>query len=408
MLTAKKIRNAKARETPYKLADGGGLTLLVKPNGAKLWRFRYRFQGREKMLSVGSYPDTDLALARDNREEARKLLSRGIDPSAKRTEVKAAKGNRFEDVAREWMKKQKLAEVTITKANWIFETFVYPSIGQRPIAGVTASEILRALRIIESQGFHETAHRARQRISQVLRYATATGRADRDVTHDLRGALSPVPTKHRAAIVDPKKVGELLRAIDGYEGQPSVAYALRLAPLLFVRPGELRAAEWTEFDVDAKEPVWRIPAQKMKTRVQHIVPLATQAIGLLRELRPLTGYSAYLFPSLRTADRCLSDAAIGAALRRLGFSKEEASPHGFRTTASTLLNELGYNADVIERQLAHIPSDKVRSAYNRAERLTERRNLMQGWADYLDGLKADQNGKVQSLGQRPIVTQVGN
>ena len=403
MLTVTKIRSAKARETPYKLADGGGLTLLVKPNGAKLWRFRYRFQGRENMLAVGSYPDTDLALARDNRDEARKLLARGIDPSAKRSEAKQAKGNSFEEIAREWMQKQKLAEVTIVKAKWILETFVYPSIGRRPISEVTASEILRVLRSIESKGFHETAHRARQRISQVLRYATATGRADRDVTHDLRGALTAVPTKHRAAIIDPKKVGELLRAIDGYEGQPAAAYALRLAPLLFVRPGELRTAEWNEFDVDAKEPVWRIPAAKMKTKVQHIVPLATQVVALLSELRPLTSYSKYLFPGLRTPDRCLSDAAIGAALRRLGFSKDEVSPHGFRTTASTLLNELGYNADVIERQLAHVPSDKVRSAYNRAERLAERRNMMQAWADYLDGLKADQNGKVESLRQRAIV-----
>ena len=355
------------------------------------------------MLAVGSYPDTDLALARDHRDEACKLLARGIDPSAKRSEAKAAKGNSFEDIAREWMQKQKLAEVTIAKAKWILETFVYPSIGERPISEATAAEILRALRSVESQGFHETAHRARQRISQVLRYATVTGRADRDVTHELRGALTAVPTKHRAAIIDPKKVGELLRAIDGYEGQPAAAYALRLAPLLFVRPGELRAAEWDEFDVDAKEPVWRIPAAKMKSKVQHIVPLATQVVALLGELRPLTSYSKYLFPGLRSPDRCLSDAAIGAALRRLGFAKDEASLHGFRTTASTLLNELGYNADVIERQLAHVPSDKVRSAYNRAERLAERRSMMQAWADYLDGLKADQDGKVESLRQRAIV-----
>ena len=403
MLTETKIRNAKPRERPYKLADGGGLTLLVRPNGAKLWRFRYRFHGAENMLSVGAFPDVGLALARERRDDARKLLARDVDPSAARTEAKAAQSHRFEDIAREWMEKQKLAAVTVAKAEWIFETFVYPNIGDRPISEVTAAEVLRALRSIESQGFHETAHRTRQRISQVLRYATATGRADRDVTQDLRGALAPVPTRHRAAIVDPRKVGELLRAIEGYEGQPAVRYALRLAPLVFVRPGELRAAEWSEFDVEANEPIWRIPAEKMKTKAQHIVPLARQAVALVNEMRSLTRYSKYLFPSLRSADRCLSDAAIGAALRRLGFSKEEASAHGFRTTASTLLNELGYNADVIERQLAHVASDKIRSGYNRAERLVEQRTMMQAWADYLDGLKADQDGKVESLRQRAIV-----
>ncbi len=398
MLTETKIKAAKPRDKAYKLTDGGGLTMLVTATGSKLWRFRYRFRGVENMLSLGAFPEVGLALARERRDDARKLLAHDVDPSAARAEQKAAQSEVFEVVAREWLDKQQLAAVTIAKAKWILGSFVYPGIGQRPINEVTAAEVLRVLRAIESQGFHETAHRARQRISQVLRYATATGRADRDVTHDLRGALTAVPTRHRAAIVDPRKVAELLRAIDGYEGQPAVTYALRLAPLLFVRPGELRAAEWTEFDVEAKEPLWRIPAEKMKTGLQHIVPLARQAIALLTALRPLTGYSRYLFPSLRTPDRCLSDAAIGAALRRLGYSKEEASAHGFRTTASTLLNELGHNADVIERQLAHVPSDKVRSAYNRAERLAERRKMMQAWADYLDGLRADDgNAKLRAI-----------
>ncbi len=398
MLTETKIKAAKPRDKAYKLTDGGGLTLLVTPNGSKLWRLRYRFRSVENMLSLGAFPEVGLALARERRDDARKLLARDVDPSAARAEQKAAQSDVFEVVAREWLDKQQLAAVTIAKAQWILESFVYPGIGQRPINEVTAAEVLRVLRGIESRGFHETAHRARQRISQVLRYATATGRADRDVTHDLRGALTAVPTRHRAAIIDPRKVGELLRAIDGYDGQPAVTYALRLAPLLFVRPGELRAAEWTEFDVEANEPLWRIPAEKMKTGVQHIVPLARQAVALLTALRPLTGYSRYLFPSLRTPDRCLSDAAIGAALRRLGYSKEEASAHGFRTTASTLLNELGHNADVIERQLAHVPSDKVRSAYNRAERLAERRKMMQAWADYLDGLRADDaTAKVRAI-----------
>jgi integrase len=309
--------------------------------------------------------------------------ARPWDPSVVKQADREARDDTFGAIAEEWLEKQHFAAVTRLKALWLLS--LLEPLKRRPIREVKAPNLLRELRKIEAKGFHETAHRVRQRASQVFRYAVATGKADDDITSSLRGALTPVPTENRAALTDPAKVGELLRAIEGYQGQPAVMYALRLAPLLFVRPGELRAAEWTEFDLDAAE--WRIPEARMKMGERHIVPLSTQAIALIEELKPITGNGQFLFPSIRTAKRCLSDGTLNAALRRLGYASDEQSSHGFRTIASTLLNELGFHPDVIELQLAHKPRDKVRAAYNKAERLAERRKMMQAWADYLQRIK---------------------
>lgn len=293
----------------------------------------------------------------------------------------------FELVAKEWLELQRhgFAAATFVKAEWMFNDLINPYIGSRPINEIAAPELLSVFRRLEARGRRETAHRARQRCGQVFRYAIATGRAARDPTADLKGALAPVVTKHHAAIVEPAKVGELLRAIYGYYGTPVTAASLRLAPLLFVRPGELRKAEWCEVDLDAGE--WRIPAPRMKMKEHHIVPLARQSVEILRELQLLTGSGRLVFPSIRSADRPLSENAITAAPRRMGYSGDEMTWHGFRTIASTCLNELGWNPDLIELQLAHAERNEVRGAYNRAQRLADRRQLMQAWADYLDGLR---------------------
>jgi integrase len=394
-LTETRIRATKPAEKPAKLFDGGGLYLLVNPakatdeSGARLWRLKYRIGGREKLLSLGAYPDVPLKLAREGREKARKQLAAGIDPSSARKAEKAARADTFAAIALEWLdlQRKKMAAATLQKAEWTFKDLINPYIGSRPIGSITAPEILAVLRRIETRGKHETAHRTKQRCSQIFRYAIATGRAERDPTPDLRGALAPVVVTNRAAITTPARIGELLRAIEGYSGQPSTEYALKLAPLLFARPGELRAALWNEFDLDGAE--WRIPATRMKMREEHVVPLARQAVELLRELHPLTGPDGYLFPSLTTPTRPISNNTINGALRRLGYARTEMTAHGFRAMASTCLNEQGFAPDVIELQLAHAERDKVRGAYNRAARLPERRKMMQAWADYLDGLRAD-------------------
>jgi integrase len=389
MLTDKAIQAAKPSERPYKLADGEGLTMLVKPNGSKLWRFRYRHDGREKMLGFGTYPDTSAKLAREKRDNARKQLAAGLDPSGARQAEKAARANTFEAVAREWlpMQKERLAPATYAKAEWTLETLVFPHLGTRPIDKISAADVLKVLKRIEGRGLHETAHRARQRISQVCRYAVVTERAQHDVTLNLRGALAPVVTTNHAAITEPAKIGELLRSIEGYKGQAVTWCALRIAPLLFVRPGELRHAEWSEFDLDGDDPQWRIPAAKMKMREQHIVPLSKQVVTVLRELHTLTGNGNYLFPALTTKSRCMSENTINLALRRMGYSNEEMTGHGFRSMASTTLNEQSWHPDLIELQLAHAERNAVRAAYNKAQRLPERRKMMQAWADYLDGLR---------------------
>jgi integrase len=398
-LTETRIRHAKPKQKPYKLPDGAGLYLLVTPAGSRLWRLRYRRPGAaragrgrcESMLGLGSYPEVSLKLARERRDDARKLVASGADPAAVRRAERLGQENTFEAVAREWMAKQHFKPATQEKAEWTFRDLIFPYIGSKPIVQLTAPEILAVLRRLESRGKHETAHRTKQRISQVMRYAIATGRAERDPAADLRGALTPITVTNHPALTDPAKVGGLLRTIDTYSGQPQVAAALKLAPLLFVRPGELRAAEWSELNVDGKEPEWRIPAERMKMGELHIVPLSRQAVAILRELQQFTGSGRYLFPSLRSRTRPMSENTIGAALRRLGYSKDEMTAHGFRAMASTLLNEQGFAPDVIELQLAHAERNRVRAAYNRAQRSAERRKMMQAWADYLDGLKVGGN-----------------
>jgi integrase len=389
LLTEPKIRAAKAKQKPYKLRDGGGLYLLVTPSGGRLWRLRYRYAGRESMVGLGRYPEVSLKGARQRRDDNRKLVAGDQDPAAVRREKRQSAANTFEAIAREWLDRRRFAPATQEKTLWTFEDLLFPFIGSKPIKLLTAPEILSVLRRLEARGKHETAHRTRQRVSQIFRYAIATGKADGDPTRDLRGALTPIAPRSHPAITDPARVGELLRAIDGYTGDPATIAALKLAPLVFVRPGELRAAEWREFDLEAAE--WRIPGERMKMGEPHVVPLSKQALAILRGLQPLTGRGRYLFPSLRTRERPMSENTLGAALRRLGYSKDEMTAHGFRAMASTLLNEQGFPPDVIELQLAHAERNKVRAAYNRAQRLPERRKMMQSWSDYLDGLKSGGN-----------------
>jgi integrase len=389
-LTETAIRAAiKAAEKPQKVFDAKGLYLLVAPPNSPGWRLKFYLPPRkERLMSLGTYPEVSLKRAREKRDEARKLIADGVDPAATRQAKKLAQVETFEGIAAEWLELQrkKFTAKTMLKAEWTFRDLLNPYIGSRPIKAITSPEILAVLRRLESRGKHETAHRTKQRAGQVFRYAIATGRAERDPTQDLRGALAPVVTSNHPAITDPKKVGELLRAIDAYDGQPTTEAALRLAPLVFVRPGELRAAEWSELDLDAAE--WRIPASRMKMKEQHIVPLSRQAVEILQSLQSVTGPDGLVFPSLTNRNRPLSENSITAALRRMGYSGDEHTWHGFRTTASTLLNEQGWNPDLIELQLAHAERNAVRDAYNRAQRLPERRKMMQAWADYLDKLKA--------------------
>jgi integrase len=384
-LTDTRIRAASPAAVPYKLRDGAGLYLLVTPGGAKQWRLRFFVHGRETMLSLGTYPATSLKAARLRRTEIRSALEAGRNPVLERRTARAANANTFEAVAREWLAKQMFAPKTLKKAKWMFEDLLFPYIGSRPIAALSPPELLEVFRRLERRGKHETAHRIKQRVGQVARYAIATGRAVRDPTCDLRGALTPVRVTNRAALTEPRQVAQLLRAIDGYRGYFAVEAALQLAPLVFVRPGELRAAEWVEIDLDAAE--WRIAAHRMKMRQMHIVPLSRQAVALLRKIQPRTGRGRYVFPSPRTAQRPLSENSLTAALRRMGYSGTQMSWHGFRAMASTLLNEQGYAPDVIELQLAHQERNQARAAYNRAQRLEERRRMMQAWADYLDELR---------------------
>jgi len=388
MLSDTRVRGAKPSDRQYKLYDGRGLFLLVTPTGGRLWRLKYRISGGEKLISLGAYPDVGLKRAREKRDEARKLLADGIDPSAQRRERRTALLETLEGVAEEWLELQSksLAPETISILGSRLKSALYPYLGSKPVGAITAQEVLSALRRIEARGRHETAHRVRALAGRVLRYAVATGRAQHDVAADLKDALAPVKSRNFASVTDPVRVAELMRAIYGYAGHPVTGLALKLAPLVFVRPGELRAAEWSEFDLPNTE--WRIPGTRMKMGEPHIVPLARQAVAILRELEPLARGGRYLFPSLRTRDRPMSNNTINAALRRLGYTSEEQTGHGFRTMASTLLNEQGFPPDVIELQLAHSERNKVRAAYNKAQRLPERRKMMQAWANYLDGLRA--------------------
>ena len=390
-LTDTKVRTIKPAEKPKKLFDGGGLFLLVTPTGGKLWRLKYRFGGIEKLLALGAYPQTSLADARQKRDDARALMLNGVDPRDIKKAQKAAgaqENETFEVIAREWHTKFS-ASWAASHSNKIirrFELYVFPWLGDRQIKSITAPDLLTVLRRIEAKGTLDTAHRTRQNCGQVFRYAVATGRAERDPSADLRGAIPPASGKHMATITDPKEIAGLLRSIDDYRGSIVTRCALQLAPLFFVRPGELRHAEWSEFNLDAAE--WRIPAEKMKAGVLHIVPLSRQALGVLREIHPLTGHGRYVFPSPRTDSRPMSSNAILSALRRMGFAKDEMSGHGFRSMASTLLNEQGWNRDAIERQLAHAERNSVRAAYNYAEFMSERKKMMQAWSDYLFAIKA--------------------
>ena len=372
--------------------DGYGLFLLVTPTSGKLWRFDYRMDDKRKTMAFGSYPSISLADARQRREEAKKQIANGIDPGEAKKALKASKtesaANSFEVIAREWQNRfaptwtEMYAERVLDR----MQRDAFPWIGTRPIAEIKAPDVLAVLRRVESRGALESAHRLRTIIGQVFRYAVATGRTERDPTGDLNGALPPKNRKHFATMTDPKDVAPLLRAIDGYEGSFVVKCAMRLAPLVFVRPGELRQAEWSEFDLDAGE--WNIPAEKMKMNSAHLVPLSCQAVEILKELQPLTGASRYVFPSGRTFSRPMSENAVLAALRRMGFSKEEMTGHGFRAMARTILDEvLQVRPDYIEHQLAHAVKDPNGRAYNRTAHLAKRRKMMQLWSDYLDGLK---------------------
>jgi integrase len=396
-----KLRNLKAGIKPdgsitdktYRVFDEKGLYVEVTLKGAKRWRFKYRFQGKERLLSVGIYPDVSLKQARERRDDLRKQIADGIDPSHARKAEKQSTGdqNSFEFVAREWHSKFSADWSESHKSRTLIrlEQNAFPWLGATNINDITAPELLAVLRRIESRGALETAHRVNQICGQVFRYAIATGRAERDPAADLKGALPPAKTKHHPSITEPVKVGALMRAIQGFTGTIITATALKLSPLVFVRPGELRQAEWSEIDLDNAE--WRIPPEKMKMRVVHIVPLSKQAIEALKDIQPLTGRDKYVFPSNRTITRPMSNNTVNAALRRMGYTKEEMTAHGFRSMASTILNEQGWLGDAIERQLAHGESNGVRAAYNYAQHLPERKKMMQAWADYLDGLASGAN-----------------
>ncbi len=446
VLTASKIKNAKAKDRPYKLYDAAGLFLLVNPNGKKHWRYRYQYNNKAKTLSLGPYPLVSLKKARDERDAMLLMLKVGIDPSAERKQAKlraareaaaeeTAERNTFEFVALEYLLKQagkpprsnakttvadlrsrfdgaldELAVNPRTKAragtlktmHRRLERCVFQYLGGRVISEITPPEILAVIRKIEERGVFETAHRTLAICRRVCRFAVSEGKADFDAASsiDSRESLVPFKREHFPAITKPREVGELMRAIHGYQGQPATEAALRLLPLVFVRPGEFRAAEWQEIDLDAAE--WRIPGRRMKMGREHVVPLADQAVAILEELQPLTGEGRYVFPGVRGRNRYMSENTLNSALRRLGYSKDQHCPHGFRSTASTCLNELGFPGDVIELQLAHKPLDRIRAAYNRAERLEERRQMMQQWADYLDELRMGKK-KIVSIRRKSSV-----
>ncbi|OEZ02338.1 MULTISPECIES: integrase arm-type DNA-binding domain-containing protein [Stenotrophomonas] len=392
-LTDVAIRRAKPSDKPQKLADGGGLYLLITTAGAKSWRWKYRVAGKEKLLTLGLYPDVTLASAREARDDARRLLRSGLDPGLQRKAVAASPAgipvDSFESITREWLRGRQWVPGYERKVVAWFENDVFPAIGARRAADLKASDFLAIARKMEAREAFESAHRVMQNCGQVMRYAVATDRAERNPVQDLRGALVPAPERNHAAVVDPVQLGGLLRALHAYRGMGVVSAALKLMPLVFVRPIELRAAEWTEVDLDAA--LWSIPAGRMKMRQPHVVPLARQAVNILRDLKETmpTDYAGrYVFPGLRTDSRPMSEVAVLAALRSMGFDKDTVTGHGFRATARTLLDEvLGFRPDIIEHQLAHAVKDPNGRAYNRTTHLAERVRMMQEWADYLDRLR---------------------
>ncbi len=400
------IRSAKPKDKPYKLFDGGGLFLLISPSGGKLWNLKYRYEGHERKISLGAFPALSLAEARRKRDEIKARMAHGIDPAvARKTEKVSQSGEgSFEYVAREWHKKfsPTWSASHGTKLFRRLELYVFPWVGSRPVGEITGPELLNSvLRRIEERGHRETAHRALQICGQVFRYAVQTGRAERDPSVDLRGAIPPPNAKHFASITDPEKIGLLMQAIRNYSGSFITRSAMMLATLVFLRPGEVRKAEWSEFNIENAE--WRIPIARMKRTKKekdanitevHIVPLARQAIAILQELYPLSGRGRFLFPGLRSQDRPISDATLINALRRMGYTGEEMTVHGFRHMASTLLHELGFPSHLIEKQLSHADRNRIRAVYNYAEYLPDRRKMMQAWADYLDKLAAGEGKKI--------------
>ena len=391
-LTDIAVRKAKPKDQPYKLADGRGMYLLVTEIG-KYWRLDYRFDAKRKTLALGCYPDVSLAKARERREAARQQIADGVDPGAVRQAQKQAAGERransFEVIALEWYGKQvtKWASSNSNKILRLLERDLFPWLGEKPIQDLPAHELLKALQRIESRGAIETAHRALQVCGQIFRYAIATKRAERNIAADLQDSLSPMIKKHHAAITEPHEIGSLLRAIESYQGSFVTQCALRLAPLVFVRPGELRQAQWAELDLDAA--LWTIPAERMKMKESLLVPLSTQAVAILQDLRALTGNGQYVFPSPRTDKRPMSNNGVLSALRRMGYEKDEMTGYGFRAMARTVLDEvLNFRPDIIEQQLAHAVKDPNGRAYNRTKHLEERRRMMQVWADWLDQQRA--------------------
>lgn len=395
-LSGIQVEKAKPQEKDVKMFDGDGLFLLITPSGGKLWNLKYRFGGKEKKLSLGAYPAISLADARQRRDDAKKLLAKGVDPGAMKKIHKVTSSdtasNTFEIVAREWHHKFSAA------GKWSpghaadilhrLEKDIFPPLGSHPISEIKPMELLKTLERISSRGALDTAHRLRHHCGMIFRYAVVTERAERDISSDLRGALPAVKNGHHAAATTPKSLVPLLRAIDAYEGSYVVKCALQLLPMFFCRPGELRAAEWSELNFD--EAIWEIPATRMKMKQPHIVPLPKQAVAILKSLQPLTGFGKYLFPCHRSPLRCMSDNAYNAALRRMGFTKEEATAHGFRASARTILDEvLHVPVVLIEHQLSHSVRDPLGRAYNRTSHLDERKKMMQTWADYLDNLKSD-------------------
>lgn len=382
MLTDTKIKAARPTDRPYKLGDGRGLVLIVQPTGARWWRFRYAWQGKERMLSLGVYPDVPLSLARERRDAARRDVAAGVDPSAKRQEEKTARADTFRAVAEDWLKGQNYSAVTLSKSRWIFDDLLYPIIGDEPIRALDAAKALRALRVIEARGHRESAHRARQRIGQVMRFAAADYGV-RDVTVELRDALAPVDTTSRAAITEPKALGTLLAAVNDYHGHYVTRQYLRILARVVTRPGELRQARWSEVDLD--RGLFTVPADRMKMRNEFLAPLSTQVVELFGHLHDLTGQGELCFPSYRP-HRPISDAVPSLALKALGYASDVHTAHGFRTSFSTLMHERGYSSAVIELCLAHTDTNKVRAIYNRAVMMDERRELMQAWSDYCDEL----------------------
>lgn len=394
-LNDKAVQAAQPGTKARKISDGDGLALVVQPNGSKLWWLRYRFDGKEKTLSLGQYPLVTLKEAREQAFEARKLLANGVDPGeVKKAAIVEASpaplGETVEQIAREWFEKfsKQWAPGHASKIERRLERDLYPHLGKAEISAVRPAELLAVARRVETRGAIETAHRLLNNCGQVWRYAVATGRAERDITSDLKGALAPTKTAHLGAITEPQEVGALLRAIEEYRGGEVVRLALRLAPHVFLRPGELRQGRWSEINEEAKE--WLIPAEKMKGRRPHVVPLSEQSLAIIAELREVSGESEWMFPSPQSATRCISDMALLTAIRRMGYGKEEMTAHGFRAMASTNLEHMGYDVRLIELQLAHADTNDVRAAYKRDVsrlQIEQRTKMMQEWSDYLDALK---------------------